>query len=238
MTDDELIELGLAECPDNDEPLDQYLGFIRWLLAHGATVDEVRDAATRGLYQLFALRDQLLYLGEATYSASEFAQRMRVSVEELNEWWRMLRLPVLAEPGARFTEADFALARTAGSTRSRWRQTTRATRCASSVPAWNASRSGCAMSGASRSKRPSTFVTGRPELPLRRAGVASGHALSRGGDFIGPVVNLAARLASVASSGDVVVDAPPPDEFSAEPIAPVVLKGYDEPITPYRLCFG
>jgi adenylate cyclase len=78
------------------------------------------------------------------------------------------------------------------------------------------------------------FVGQHPELTPRRAGLATGRAVSRQADFFGPVVNLAARLSSVAAPGELVVDAPPAN-FASEPADPVVLKGYDEPVTPYRV---
>jgi class 3 adenylate cyclase len=40
-----------------------------------------------------------------------------------------------------------------------------------------------------------------------RAGLAVGPVISRSGDFYGPVVNVAARLASVASPGEVLATA-------------------------------
>jgi adenylate cyclase len=48
-------------------------------------------------------------------------------------------------------------------------------------------------------------VAGREEMPLR-AGVARGEALSRGGDWYGRPVNLAARLTSFARPDSVVTD--------------------------------
>jgi adenylate cyclase len=50
-------------------------------------------------------------------------------------------------------------------------------------------------------------TTGRAGLPDVRAGLAVGRVISRSGDFYGPVVNLAARLASVASPGEVLATA-------------------------------
>ncbi|MEY2426576.1 MAG: adenylate cyclase [Actinomycetota bacterium] len=79
-----------------------------------------------------------------------------------------------------------------------------------------------------------TLVEPRPDLPLRRAGVASGHVLARQGDYFGPAVNLTARLAAVAEPGEVVVDHLPAG-IAGDEMAPVVLKGYDEPVTPFRV---
>jgi class 3 adenylate cyclase len=50
-------------------------------------------------------------------------------------------------------------------------------------------------------------TTGRAGLSDVRAGLAVGRVISRSGDFYGPVVNLAARLASVASPGEVLATA-------------------------------
>ena len=45
-----------------------------------------------------------------------------------------------------------------------------------------------------------------PALPAARAGVAAGPVRTFNGDFHGPVVNLAARLAAVAPAGTVLAD--------------------------------
>jgi len=45
-----------------------------------------------------------------------------------------------------------------------------------------------------------------PALPDARAGVAAGPVMTFNGDFHGPVVNLAARLAAVAQPGTVLAD--------------------------------
>ena len=47
---------------------------------------------------------------------------------------------------------------------------------------------------------------GRDGLPVARAGLAAGPVLIRGGDYFGPVVNLASRLVDAASPGTVVVN--------------------------------
>jgi adenylate cyclase len=48
---------------------------------------------------------------------------------------------------------------------------------------------------------------GRDALPQARAGLAAGPVLIRGGDYFGPVVNLASRLVDAAEAGTTVVDA-------------------------------
>ncbi len=50
-------------------------------------------------------------------------------------------------------------------------------------------------------------TTGGAGLPEVRAGLAVGPVISRSGDFYGPVVNVAARLASVARPGEVLATA-------------------------------
>ena len=358
FTDEELIALGLSGAPGSDESPAEFLALIRWLLARGATVGELQAAATRGINHLFALRDELLYLGPATMTAAELAARFEVTVDQLDGWWRLLRLPELATAERRFTESDAALVRTArfymrvmaqrhaadalrvigtgmqqitAGLRDVWRiavepaagerissleysavaeamaddarqhlppflfalywrhtaaavaenpvdmdsygtaeaditvvfvdlvdfarlaQRVDATELSSIVTAFEhgAYDAGDRYNGRVvkllgdgamlQFKTPRAaidaaraFVSGHPELPPRRAAVATGRALSRQGDFFGPVVNLAARLASVAGPGQVVVDAEP-EGIASERLDPVVLKGYDEPVTPFRL---
>ena len=50
------------------------------------------------------------------------------------------------------------------------------------------------------------LVGQRDGAPSARGGVASGPVLARQGDYYGPVVNLAARLAALAEPGQVIVD--------------------------------
>jgi adenylate cyclase len=71
---------------------------------------------------------------------------------------------------------------------------------------------------------------GRDELPKARAGVASGRVLIRGGDYFGPVVNLASRLVDVAPAGAIAVDEAfrsmlGDPKLEPEPISPQDLKG-------------
>jgi len=70
-------------------------------------------------------------------------------------------------------------------------------------------------------------------LPAVRAGMASGRILSRFGDVYGSVVNLAARLTSVARPGTILVDRELASDLSEEkayelrPRRPVTVRGYN-----------
>ncbi|WP_370971269.1 adenylate/guanylate cyclase domain-containing protein [Amycolatopsis sp. cg9] len=70
-------------------------------------------------------------------------------------------------------------------------------------------------------------------LPAVRAGMASGRILSRFGDVYGSVVNLAARLTSVARPGTILVDRELASELSDEKAyelrlrRPVTVRGYN-----------
>jgi adenylate cyclase len=69
-----------------------------------------------------------------------------------------------------------------------------------------------------------------------RGGLASGEVLPRGGDYYGPTVNLAARLAEIAVPGELLVtpevaaEAGSP-ELRFEPAGKRLLKGFEEPVT-------
>ena len=71
-----------------------------------------------------------------------------------------------------------------------------------------------------------------PDLPALRAGVAYGRVLSRFGDVYGSVVNIAARLTSVARPGTALVDKALADELKPLPDyevrsrRPVSVRGY------------
>jgi adenylate cyclase len=81
------------------------------------------------------------------------------------------------------------------------------------------------------------FSSGR--LPPVRVGLAAGNVLSAFGDIYGPDVNLAARLVGAADASAVVVStsvqAESAETFRFEPVGPLTLKGFMEPVAAYRL---
>ena len=76
------------------------------------------------------------------------------------------------------------------------------------------------------------------ELPSLRAGVASGTALQRAGDYYGHAVNLASRVTGVARAGSVLcteeVRDQAPDRFDWSFARRHTLKGMSEPVPLYR----
>ena len=66
-------------------------------------------------------------------------------------------------------------------------------------------------------------------------GVASGSLFTRGGDYYGPIVNLASRVASIAIPNEILVTAEVAAEVAPdlvfEPAGHRMLKGFDEPIS-------
>ncbi|GAB2976069.1 adenylate/guanylate cyclase domain-containing protein [Amycolatopsis acidiphila] len=79
-----------------------------------------------------------------------------------------------------------------------------------------------------------------PELPEVRAGLAAGRILSRFGDVYGSVVNLAARLTSIARPGTILVDRELARDlasargYSVRPRRPASVRGYAR-LRPYAL---
>jgi adenylate cyclase len=67
-----------------------------------------------------------------------------------------------------------------------------------------------------------------------RGGMASGQVISRLGDYFGPVVNLASRLADLAVPGEVLADAGKAGSlgtsFACDPAGRRLLKGFTEPV--------
>jgi adenylate cyclase len=76
------------------------------------------------------------------------------------------------------------------------------------------------------------------DLPSLRAGVASGTALQRAGDFYGHAVNLASRVTGVARAGSVLCTAEvrdqAPDRFDWSFARKHKLKGMSDPVPLYR----
>lgn len=82
-------------------------------------------------------------------------------------------------------------------------------------------------------------LSGDPQLGTVRVGMAAGPVVALYGDYYGDVVNLASRLVGVARPGEVLVSeqlaqAVPPGA-SAEPVEVPALKGYEQPVTAFRL---
>jgi adenylate cyclase len=79
---------------------------------------------------------------------------------------------------------------------------------------------------------------GRDRLPPVRVGLATGDMVSVFGDLYGPDVNLAARLVAAADPGSVVVSGQTrasAGEFLFDTVPDLVLKGFPDPVTAYRL---
>jgi adenylate cyclase len=75
-----------------------------------------------------------------------------------------------------------------------------------------------------------------------RGGLAVGEILSRGGDYYGPVVNLASRIADMAVPNEILVTADlreraetPEEPLTFDPAGRRLPKGFDEPIELYAL---
>jgi adenylate cyclase len=72
-----------------------------------------------------------------------------------------------------------------------------------------------------------------------RGGLCFGDVISRHGDYYGPVVNLASRLADLAVPGEVLVDAETAgsagDAFEFGGAGRRQLKGFDRPVEVYSL---
>ncbi|MCW2497809.1 adenylate/guanylate cyclase domain-containing protein [Jatrophihabitans sp.] len=71
-----------------------------------------------------------------------------------------------------------------------------------------------------------------------RAGLAYGSALALDGDYFGSPVNLAARLVAAADPGQILAPRQVTEQLTGwlcEPLPPVTLRGFEEPVTPYAL---
>jgi adenylate cyclase len=74
-----------------------------------------------------------------------------------------------------------------------------------------------------------------PQLPGVRIGLAAGPVVSHHGDYYGDVVNLAARLVKVAEPGTAIATDQVAEHADAERLELPPLKGYDEPVSAWRL---
>lgn len=76
-------------------------------------------------------------------------------------------------------------------------------------------------------------------MPLIRAGIARGPAVTRGGDFYGAPVNLASRITEIARPGSVLVSSEVrdevPDDFRFSQAGSKHLKGIRSPVELYRI---
>jgi adenylate cyclase len=84
------------------------------------------------------------------------------------------------------------------------------------------------------------FIDSHPAWRAARAGIAAGFAVTRDGDYFGPVVNTAARLATLAEPGEVlaneaVAGAVDIEEFAVDDTGERLLRGFDQPIRVSRL---
>jgi adenylate cyclase len=78
-------------------------------------------------------------------------------------------------------------------------------------------------------------------LPPAHVGVAAGPVVAQGGDYFGRTVNLAARIASRAGAGQVlvsqsVIQSPAPDGVDFVELGPVQLKGFARPVRLLEAC--
>jgi adenylate cyclase len=84
------------------------------------------------------------------------------------------------------------------------------------------------------------FADHSPVTP--RAGLAVGPVMTRGGDYYGPIVNLASRIADLAIPDEILVStdvrdqvAKETDRYAFAPAGRRMLKGFDEPVELYSL---
>jgi adenylate cyclase len=81
-----------------------------------------------------------------------------------------------------------------------------------------------------------------PHFPALRAGIHTGPALYRVGDYVGHTVNVASRIAAVARPNEIVVTEPVATAareagVTTEPLGPQRLAGVEEPVDLWRLAW-
>jgi adenylate cyclase len=106
MTDDELVELGLC---DRDRLGTSRPAFIRMLLDQGASVEDIRTAAARSQAHLSALSVGLGIYPPGTIDVADAAERVKVPIADIREWWQTLGWPDPTLPGARLNDYDVRL---------------------------------------------------------------------------------------------------------------------------------
>ena len=82
------------------------------------------------------------------------------------------------------------------------------------------------------------YIAADTDLPQLRAGIAAGTLMVREGDVYGPVVNLAARLAALATSGQTLVDGCAAERFGVDRVTslgPQTVAGIDDAIDVYAV---
>jgi adenylate cyclase len=81
-------------------------------------------------------------------------------------------------------------------------------------------------------------LPGAEDLPAVRVGLAAGEVLNRDGDYYGSVVNLAARLVTLAQPGQILASeaaAAAAPVGAVVPVGPVEVKGFADPVPVFRL---
>ena len=83
-------------------------------------------------------------------------------------------------------------------------------------------------------------ATGEPRFPAIRAGVHAGKVLYRVGDYVGHTVNVTARIAAIATAGEILVTEPVAAAAEAtgivvEPVGEHDFHGIEEPVSLWRV---
>jgi adenylate cyclase len=106
ISDDELVALGLC---DADKLHTSRPAFVRMLLDRGATLDEIRVAASGGQHYLSALASEFVFFPPGDLAVEDVALRADATVEEVVDIFRTLGLTDPRLAGARLTERDVDL---------------------------------------------------------------------------------------------------------------------------------